>query len=96
MTFTVRDMPPVDRPRDRLLALGAQTLTDAELLAVILGTGIRGKNALQLAEELLAGGLHDLRGRDLTTLAATRGLGRAKVAQIAAALELSRRMGERP
>ena len=92
MTFVIRDMPADDRPRERLLQHGAETLSDAELLAVIIGTGAPGKNAIHLARELLDGGVRSLRERDLSSLLATRGMGHVKMARIAAVLEMSRRL----
>jgi DNA repair protein RadC len=84
---------PVDRrPRERLLAEGAEALLDAELLAVLLRTGVRGKNAIQLGSELLArfGSITGLlsAGSELLDI---KGLGHAKTAQFAAAMELARR-----
>jgi DNA repair protein RadC len=96
MTYTIRDMPADDRPRERMFTHGARTLSDAELLAVILGTGVPGKNAIQLARELLSGGIHHLRNADLPTLAKARGIGPAKIARIAAAVELSHRIAIPP
>ena len=96
MTYLIRDMPTDDRPRERMFKHGAKTLSDAELLAVLLVTGAAGKNAIHLAQELLIGGIHSLRARDFTTLAAARGVGPAKVARIGAAVELSRRMAASP
>ena len=93
MTYLIRDLPADNRPRERMLKHGAKTLSDAELLAVILGTGAAGKNAIHLAQELLIdGGVQSLRNRDVATLKAARGMGPAKVARISAAVELSRRM----
>ncbi|MEO8382481.1 MAG: DNA repair protein RadC [Acidobacteriota bacterium] len=92
MTDVIRDLPRDERPRERLLQHGARTLSDAELVAVILGTGAPGKNAIQLARELLMGGVRTLRRRDLSSLASIRGVGPAKVARITAAVELSRRL----
>jgi DNA repair protein RadC len=84
-----------ERPRERLLAAGAGALSDAELVAVLLRTGVRGKSAVDLARELL------LRYRSITKLlnAGTqltdvKGLGPAKTAQFAAAMELARRSAE--
>jgi DNA repair protein RadC len=79
-----------DRPRERLLALGASALSDAELLAVLLRTGVRGKSAVDLGHELLArfGGLSGL----LEDLREIKGVGSAKRAHLAAALELGRRL----
>jgi DNA repair protein RadC len=84
---------PLDRrPRERLLAEGAEQLLDAELLAVLLRTGVRGKNAIELGAELLArfGSISGLlaAGPELLEI---KGLGQAKSAQFAAAIELSRR-----
>ena len=92
MTYVIRDMPTDDRPRERLLTHGAETLSDAELLAVVLGTGAPGKNAIHLAQELLQEGMRNLRQRDLTVLATTRGVGPAKAARISAVMEISRRL----
>ena len=96
MTYLIRDMPLDDRPRERMFKHGAKTLSDAELLAVILGTGAAGKNAIHLAQELLIGGIYSLRNRDFTTLAGARGVGPAKIARIGAAMELARRMSVEP
>jgi DNA repair protein RadC len=86
----ISEWPPTERPRERLLAHGAAALTDAELLAVLLRTGLRGKTAVELGRDLLARfkGLGGLFGADLTNV---KGLGPAKRAQFAAALELARR-----
>jgi DNA repair protein RadC len=88
--MAISDWPLAERPRERLLAKGAQALSDAELLAVVLRTGIRGKSAVDLGRELLAHfkGLAGLFGADLTGV---KGLGPAKRAQFEAALELARR-----
>lgn len=88
----ISDWPVEERPRERLLAAGPAALRDAELLAVLLRTGIRGKSAVDLAHELLNrfGGLSGLLHGD-PGLEAVKGLGSAKRAQLAAALELARR-----
>ena len=88
----ISDWPMAERPRERLLATGAASLSDAELLAVLLRTGIPGKSAVDRARELLGkfGGVSGLLacGRELTR---EKGLGDAKAAQLQAALELARR-----
>ena len=91
--MAISDWPIAERPRERLLAKGASTLSDAELLAVLLRTGVRGKSAVDLGRELLAEfkGLGALFGADLTRI---KGLGSAKRAQFQAALELARRSME--
>lgn len=96
MTYLIRDMPLDERPRERMFKHGAKTLSDAELLAVILGTGVEGKNVVHLAQELLLGGIQSLRNRDFATLAEARGVGPAKIARIGAAVELARRMAIDP
>jgi len=88
--MAISDWPVAERPRERLMAQGAAVLSDAELLAVLLRTGVRGKSAVDLGRELLAqfDGVAGLLAADLS---AVKGLGPAKRAQFAAALELARR-----
>ena len=88
--MAISDWPPGERPRERLLMLGAAALSDAELLAVVLRTGIRGKSAVELGRELLERfkGVAGILGADLSGV---KGLGPAKRAQFEAALELARR-----
>ncbi len=82
-----------DGPRDRLLARGVQALSDSELLAVMLGTGYRNCNAVELARQLLDqfGGIAGLMRADGPRLLAWPGIGAAKYAQLRAAMELARR-----
>ncbi len=82
-----------ERPRERMLRQGAAVLSNAELLALLLRTGIAGCSALDLARELLVrfGGLAGLLGATVPQVAAQRGLGPAKAAELAAAVELVRR-----
>ncbi len=85
-----------DRPRERFWAVGAGALTGQELLAILLGTGTRGQDALAVAAEILArgdGSLRRLATRPLGELARIPGVGRAKAARVAAAIELGRRIG---
>ncbi|HEX7707279.1 MAG TPA: DNA repair protein RadC [Thermoanaerobaculia bacterium] len=91
MTDVIADLPPDDRPRERLLSHGAETLSDAELLAILLGSGLRGKNAIQLGRELLSEGMTSLRRKEIASLSQVPGVGPAKAARIAAAFEISRR-----
>ncbi len=89
----ITDWPSAERPREKLLARGAAALTDAELLAIFLRTGVRGKNAVDLARELL-GQFGNLRGLLRTAPAefcAVPGLGQAKYAELQAVLEIGRR-----
>ncbi|MBS0372374.1 MAG: DNA repair protein RadC [Proteobacteria bacterium] len=95
--MAITDWPADERPRERLLAHGATALSDAELLALFLRVGIRGKSAVDLARELLKhfGGLSALCSASASAFSAIPGMGPAKYAQLQAVLELSRRaLGE--
>lgn len=90
----LKDLPPDARPREKLLARGPAALGDAELLALLLRTGMAGKNVLSLAQELLDtfGGIAGLLSTDVAALQRVKGLGgSAKRAELAAVLELARR-----
>lgn len=101
----LKDLPPDARPREKLLARGAGALSDAELLAILLRTGIKGKGVLQMADELLQikndsglctadggfGGISGLLHATADDLKRVKGLGPAKRAEIVAVLELARR-----
>jgi len=89
----ITDWPADQRPREKLLAHGAGTLTDAELLAIFLRTGIQGKTAVDLAQDLLTGfgSLQALMQADCVTFTQAKGLGNAKYAQLQAVLEMARR-----
>jgi DNA repair protein RadC len=91
--MAITDWPAEERPREKLLARGAETLSDAELLAIFFRTGTRGKTAVDLARELLSrfGGLRNLLSADRQALCETSGLGEAKYIQLVAALEMGRR-----
>jgi DNA repair protein RadC len=91
------DWPAADRPRERLYFNGPTALADAELLALQLGSGTRGKDAVTVAREMLAayGSLAAVAGREATELARRPGVGRAKAARLAAAFELTRRLRAR-
>lgn len=92
--MAIRDWPAAERPRERLALQGAAALSDAELLAIFLRVGVRGKSAVDLARELLAcfnGDLAALGGASVKDLACLPGIGPAKAAQLAATLELARR-----
>jgi len=93
----MRVWPASERPRERLYFNGPTALADAELLALQLGSGRRGQDAVQVARELLAayGSLAEVAGRDVIELARQRGVGRAKAARLAAAFELTRRLRAR-
>ena len=91
--MTIKNLPLDARPREKMLARGPGALSDVELLAILLRTGIKGKNVFQLAQELLStlGGLSGLLHTSTTELKLIKGLGPAKRAEVAAVLELSRR-----
>jgi DNA repair protein RadC len=93
-TPMIRDMPSDDRPRERLMTVGATAVSSAELLAIILRTGIGGENVLRLAERLLAqfNGLPGLARATIAELQVVKGIGPAKAVEIKAALELGRRL----
>ena len=91
---TMKDLSPDDRPREKLLRHGAPALGDNELVALVLGSGVRGSGALRLANELLQvrSGVHGLARSSSADLARVPGIGPAKAAQLLAALELGRRL----
>src|SRR4051812_20558662 len=91
------ETPATDRPRERLYRLGPSALTQAELLAILLTTGTAGRGALEVAGDLLVANgatLSGLARRPIAELARTTGVGAAKAARVAAALELGRRLQE--
>ncbi len=93
MSYTVKEMPESDRPREKLLSLGERYLTDTELLAIIIRTGLRGKNVIELSREVLLefGGLSGLINAHVRELSSFKGLGKTKAATIKAALEIGKR-----
>ena len=94
----VKDMPAADRPRERLLTAGPAALADRELLALLLGSGGRGVNAVELASLLIAhcGDLAEVGRADVHRLLAVPGIGPAKAARVAAAFDLVRRARSAP
>jgi DNA repair protein RadC len=93
-SYTVKDWPDYERPRERLLKYGVEYLTDAELLGIIIVKGHRGKTSIEIARELLAhtGSLRKLESTSYTEMKKNRGIGRAKYSQIKAALEIGSRL----
>ena len=91
---SIKDWPQDERPRERLLAHGPGSMSDAQLIAIILRTGGSGKSAMDMAIEMLdrLGTLKDIEQASLSELCAFKGMGRAKAAQLKAALELGRRL----
>ena len=101
-SFTVHDLPVGERPRERLFRLGSEALSAQEILAIILGRGIKGESVMMTSQKLISrfGNLRGIANASIEELAETRGIGRAKAAQIKAALELSKRVesdaGDKP
>lgn len=91
---TIHDLPPHDRPRERLFSHGSNALSEAELLAILIGSGTRSENAIALAQRLLktTGGLYALARTSPDEIAQLHGIGKAKAAKIVAALELGFRI----
>ncbi|HYK25247.1 MAG TPA: DNA repair protein RadC [Steroidobacteraceae bacterium] len=89
----IRDWPKSERPRERLIARGPEALSDAELLAVIIGSGLRGRSALDVARQLIAafGSIRGLLQADSRECLRTPGLGPARFALLRAGVELARR-----
>jgi DNA repair protein RadC len=92
--YRITDLAEEERPRERLARLGAQSLTNAELIAILLRVGVEGENAVQVGQRLLQtfGGISGLHRVDFREACAEHGLGPAKVSQIKAAIELGRRL----
>ena len=91
---TIRELPAAERPRERLAQRGPGGLTTAELIALLWGSGVRGRSAVDLATDALSGhdGLAGLARANDLELASIPGIGRAKAAQLLAAFELGRRL----
>ncbi|AIQ20086.1 MULTISPECIES: RadC family protein [unclassified Paenibacillus] len=93
-TFMLRDLPHEERPRERMMHYGAESLSQAELLAILLRTGTRRESAIHIAQQLLgrAGGLRGLADLSIDELTNIKGIGPAKAVQLKAGIELGRRM----
>ena len=91
--MSIRDWPAAERPREKLLHSGAAALSEAELLAILLRTGMKGRSALDVARDLLQefGSLRSLLTADANRASATKGLGLTRYVALQAALELTRR-----
>lgn len=95
-TLMIRDVPSEERPRERLVSHGAASLSNHELLAIILRTGTKDSSVLQLANRLLQTfeGLRLLKDASLQEITSIKGIGEAKAVQIISALELGRRISQ--
>lgn len=91
--MSIRDWPIAERPREKLLKLGPEALSEAELIAIFLSSGMQGRSAVDVARDLLVqfGSLRGLLTADQRTVCASPGLGPARYAALQAALELARR-----
>ena len=91
--MAIPDLPRSERPREKLLSHGPSTLTDAELLAIFIRTGIKGRTAIQIAHDVIDqhGGLVPLLSADQHSFCQTKGLGPAKYALLTAILEMAKR-----
>ena len=94
-SFTIRDLPLAERPRERLQRFGVEALSAQEILAVLLGRGVSGESVMVTAQRLLAqfGSLKGIADASVEELSGVKGIGLAKAAQIKAAFELSSRLG---
>ncbi|NJJ41672.1 RadC family protein [Paenibacillus apii] len=93
-TFMLRDLPHEERPRERMMQYGAESLSQAELLAILLRTGTRRESAIHVAQRILGqvGGLRRLADLSIEELTQIKGIGPAKAVQLKAGMELGRRM----
>src|SRR5512140_240686 len=96
--YRIADLHEAERPRERLVELGPQALSHAELLGILLRVGVPGENAVQVGQRLLHdfGGLAGLHRASLEELTNQHGIGAAKAAQLKAAMELGRRLNSQP
>lgn len=92
--FRIKDLSPDDRPREKLILKGSQSLSDAELIAILLRTGTKGKTVLEVAQNLIKdqGNLAQLASKSVENFTQNLGIGKDKAATLAAAFELSRRI----
>src|ERR1051325_11473095 len=92
----IRDMPPAERPRERLVQNGAEALRNAELIAILLRTGMKGVSAVHIAENLLQkfGSLEQLARASLDEIRKVKGIGRDKAIALKSAFTLAQRMAK--
>ncbi len=93
-TYRINDMMDSERPREKMASLGPQALSNSELLAILIRTGLPGENAIQVGQRLLKhfGGITGIHRATFAEVKAQKGIGTAKAAQIKAAVELGRRL----
>lgn len=93
----IKDLPKDQRPREKLLKYGADKLSDAELLAILLRTGTKGKSVIELSQEILKefdGSFKGMAGKDIEEIMKFKGIKKDKITTIAAALEIARRISK--
>ena len=90
----IKDIPKIERPREKLLKFGPESLSDKELLAILIGHGLKGKSAIEMAEDLLNEykTLRGLAGRRLDEFMKIKGIKEAKIVKIAVAFEIAKRI----
>lgn len=90
MTYSIKQLPDEERPRERLLAYGAEAIASSELIAIILGSGMKGKSVLSLSREILGhfGSLSKVADATIAELCQIKGMGKAKAVQLKAAFSL--------
>ncbi len=90
----IKDLPEDQRPREKLLKFGPESLSDKELLAILIGHGIKGKSAIEMAEELLSEykDIKGLAGKRLDEFMKMKGIKEAKIIKIAVAFEIAKRI----
>jgi DNA repair protein RadC len=93
-TYKVKDLPADDRPREKLILRGAQSLSDAELIAILLRTGTKGRSVINIAQDMIiqSGNLAVLSSKTHSSLKQVNGIGKDKAACLIAAFEISRRI----
>lgn len=95
-SYTIHQLPENERPRERLLRHGAESMATAELIAIILGSGMKGRSVLELAQEIVVrfGSMQGLAGASIQELCQIKGLGQAKALQLKAAFGLGLRLSQ--
>ena len=90
----IKDVPKYERPREKMLSNGVESLSNRELLAIILKSGTKGKSAIELAEEILysINSLNDLKDLELLEITKIKGVGKVKAMEIISAIELGKRI----
>ena len=96
-SLKIKDLPEADRPREKLLSLGPESLTDKELLAILIRCGSKEKSALDIAGDILSDrrSLKNIGGLTISELMKIKGIKKAKVINILVAFELAKRLSER-